>query len=265
MNLRKHKNEEKEWHLIKKIDISYLQSNLLKKHGFEHAFFTKESGDISPKKLLKIMKCNSSVHTLNQVHGKKIITASISKEESPYHADGIVSDNKNQSLWVYTADCIPIFFAESEKGFVAAIHAGWKGIALNIIKETVLKLISLGWGRDNTLVALGPAISGKNYQVDIQVAQAIYNSFIEGSIEKVSDDYLKKELLYMKIIDCEEEALKVRLDIRSAALNQLIKSKINVSNISIDKHCTFSNYELFNSWRREQKKSLQWSFILSKD
>ena len=43
-------------------------------------------------------------------------------------ADGLVSNKCNQNLWVYTADCMPIFFADKRKRNVAALHCGRKGL-----------------------------------------------------------------------------------------------------------------------------------------
>ena len=43
-------------------------------------------------------------------------------------ADGLVSNKCNQNLWVYTADCMPIFFADKITRNVATLHCGRKGL-----------------------------------------------------------------------------------------------------------------------------------------
>ena len=51
-----------------------------------------------------------------------------SQEGNKVDADGLVSDKCNQNLWVYTADCMPIFFADIVTRNVAALHCGRKGL-----------------------------------------------------------------------------------------------------------------------------------------
>ena len=81
-------------------------------------------------------------------------------------ADGLVGNKCNQNLWVYTADCMPIFFADKKSRNVAALHCGRKGLEKKIIKNMVQIFDNLGTSRDNLLVAIGPAISKKHYLVD---------------------------------------------------------------------------------------------------
>ncbi len=75
------------------------------------------------------------------------------------NADGLISDKCNQNLWVYTADCIPILFADKRTRKVAALHCGRKGLEKKIIKNLVEIFDNLGTSRDNLLVAIGPSIS----------------------------------------------------------------------------------------------------------
>jgi len=48
---------------------------------------------------------------------------------------------------------------------VAAIHAGWKGAYKNIVEKVVKFMIKKGCSPKNITAAIGPCISGKNYQV----------------------------------------------------------------------------------------------------
>jgi copper oxidase (laccase) domain-containing protein len=43
-------------------------------------------------------------------------------------ADGLVGNKCSQNLWVYTADCMPIFFADKRTRNVATLHCGRKGL-----------------------------------------------------------------------------------------------------------------------------------------
>ena len=57
-----------------------------------------------------------------------IVFGSLSQEESKTDADGLIGNKCNQNLWIYTADCMPIFFADKRTRNVAALHCGRKGL-----------------------------------------------------------------------------------------------------------------------------------------
>jgi len=95
-----------------------------------------------------------------------IVFGSHSQEGSKTDADGLVSNKCNQNLWVYTADCMPIFFADKRTRNVAALHCGRKGLEKKIIKNLVKIFDDFGTSRDDLLVAIGPAISKEHYLVD---------------------------------------------------------------------------------------------------
>ena len=61
-----------------------------------------------------------------------------SEEGIKTDADGIFGNKCNQNLWIYTADCMPIFFADKRTRNVAALHCGRKGLEKKIIKKILL-------------------------------------------------------------------------------------------------------------------------------
>ena len=69
-------------------------------------------------------------------------------------ADGLVGNKCSQNLWVYTADCMPIFFADKGTKNVATLHCGRKGLEKKIIKNLVKIFDIFGTSRDDLLVAL---------------------------------------------------------------------------------------------------------------
>ena len=77
-------NEEEEyfWEYFPKSSIIYLQSNLLAKNGFRHAFFTKQTLEECPKKLNNLISKNSTPYFIEQVHGNKVIKASTAISKS---------------------------------------------------------------------------------------------------------------------------------------------------------------------------------------
>ena len=73
---------------------------------------------------------------------------------------------------VWTADCVPVLMAGD--GAVAAVHAGWRGCAADIV-GVALRLLEAEHGVAATrlAVALGPAISGPAYPVGPEVVDAL--------------------------------------------------------------------------------------------
>ena len=249
------------WSWIDSKSGKYLQSESLIKHGFIHGFFTKELNNKSPKQIVSHLDPSLTVHICKQVHGSKVIEAS-KTFESCLEADGLISDDSNQSLWVYTADCIPILLADPINSIVGASHAGWKGLSKNILLETIKKFENLGSNKNELIIALGPSISKPNYQVDIDLVDPIYNSIFHKNENK--DLSSKEKIIFLAhsgIVDYNNNSKKMLLDIRLAAVNQLYKAGIKNEQISISPLCTFSNQNLFNSWRRDKVKKVQLSFI----
>ncbi len=253
----------KEWIQVVQQGSIYLQSTLLLRHGFKHAFFTKKVSCRNPKDLVKLISTNPSIHFLSQVHSNKVIHASRTNKKEVIKADSLISDKDSQSLWIYTADCIPILIGDSETGHTAAIHSGWKGLVQRIIKKTIEKIELNGCSRKNILVALGPAISGFNYQVDQEIISNLYESMDKGHHIDRKDFYN-----YMDYINCIKHARyphKYLLDIRKVAKEQFLVEGICSNQISINSNCTFGDSKLFESWRRDHSSSRQWSFIESRN
>ena len=106
--------------------FEYYKSPLLSKNNFKHAYFTKSSS----KKFLQLLgnhfNENYTNCVSNQIHSNVIVFGSHLQESSKTDADGLVGNKWNQNLWVYTADCMPIFFADKRTRNVATLHCGEK-------------------------------------------------------------------------------------------------------------------------------------------
>ena len=81
-------------------------------------------------------------------------------------ADSLITKEKYQSLWIYTADCIPILIADIKTRNIAACHSGLKGIKNKIISKTLKRLEGIGSKKNNLIIAIGPSIKGDKYQVE---------------------------------------------------------------------------------------------------
>ena len=100
---------------IKDKKLKYYLSPTLLENNFKHGFFTKTSSEINLSLLSNRLKLNNKNCVLNQIHSNQIVVGSKTLENERVEADGIVSDKQNQNLWIYTADCMPILFADKKK------------------------------------------------------------------------------------------------------------------------------------------------------
>lgn len=119
-----------------------------------------------------------AVRWCRQVHGRAV--ASVAAEPTrPLRGaacvgrcDGLVTADPNLALMVWTADCVPVLIAGG--GVVAAVHAGWRGIAAGVVDGAVARLWNeYGVGAGELCVALGPAVGSCHYQVGGEVIDAL--------------------------------------------------------------------------------------------
>jgi polyphenol oxidase len=98
---------------------------------------------------------------LNQVHGIECIH--LDDWRPGIEADAAWTDRPGQVAVVLTADCLPILLASDDGSLVAAIHAGWRGLANGIIEHVVATLPN---SPERLLAWIGPGISRDDYEVD---------------------------------------------------------------------------------------------------
>jgi YfiH family protein len=111
---------------------------------------------------LKFFYPNVEFFEIQQVHGVDIVVASNEQTE----ADGHYSQNSLEGLTIKTADCLPIFIVDSMRKNILGVHAGWRGVALQITSKAVAQLISLGGNSKDLHVLIGPHIGKQSFEVD---------------------------------------------------------------------------------------------------
>ena len=104
---------------------------------------------------------------LVQRHGRRVVAAGDGAAGAA--ADGMVARAAGAVCAVLTADCMPILICDRDATVVAALHAGWRGIAAGIVEAGVHAA-----GPAARLMAwLGPAIGPERYEVGPDVRDAI--------------------------------------------------------------------------------------------
>jgi len=104
---------------------------------------------------------------VNQVHGTHIVP--VADITADTNADGIVVDSGDAPAGIRVADCVPLALINVRAQRCVLVHAGWRGLALNIIEEA--RRIA-GQPGEELIAAVGPSISGATYQVGPDVIAA---------------------------------------------------------------------------------------------
>ena len=179
----------------------------------------------------KLKLQNNRLKIISQIHSNKVIIVNNKNFLKNAKADGMITQNKDISLAVLTADCCPIFLFDEDASFISCLHAGWKGCILNIIKSAliVIKKIQPVTRKINAII--GPCINKKNFEVD----------------KDLKEKFLAVDPIYKKYFVNKNDN-KSLFDMRKLINFQLLSNKITkIENIEID---TYSNEELFYSHRR---------------
>ncbi|MDI9818255.1 MULTISPECIES: peptidoglycan editing factor PgeF [unclassified Legionella] len=164
---------------------------------------------------------------LEQVHGNTCI---IVEEDTNRTADAAITRSAQHTLAIMTADCLPILLCSQRGDEVAAIHAGWRGLANGVIENTVSKMLShpsqlIGW--------IGPAICQDCFEVGADVLTAFQNSHAYTP-----------------------EAFRAKGDKWHANLPKLAEYMLNslgIMSVYQSNLCTFEQKNDFYSYRRESQ------------
>lgn len=112
---------------------------------------------------------------LQQVHGTQVLELG---EETP---DGAVADacftfDRGLACTIMVADCLPVLLWDEQGRWVAAAHAGWRGLAGSdghgVLESLWAALAARGAQPDHTRVWLGPCIGPQAFEVGPEVRQA---------------------------------------------------------------------------------------------
>ena len=249
---------------------SYLVCELLS--TWQHGFFTQEFYPQPPEKLTSILEAKSQAYRVKQVHGNSVLASQEIANEiannlthSLPDGDGVISDRSQQSVWVASADCTPVLMGDVVTGRVSAIHAGWRGTAAKIVPQAIAKFLEFGSQKKDLRVAIGPAISGKVYQVDETVAVKVGKTIVSDAENQTDLEVLRslKQLSNTPILE-DKMPGKVRLNVPRINQIQLEQLGIDKQHIAISHECTYQQSDLFFSYRRSGEKKVQWSGIVSR-
>jgi polyphenol oxidase len=165
------------------------------------------------------------------IHDMKDTTAA----NEPREGDASITQLGGAVLGVQTADCVPILVADRKGHAVAAIHAGWRGTALRIAQQSIVRfVVDYGVPAEDLIAVIGPHNAVCCYEVGEEVVEAMNDP---AAIVR-RPDWAKPHL---------NQAL--------ANQRQLIAAGIPEDQIVVSNLCTQCRSDLFYSYRRDGKRA----------
>lgn len=120
--------------------------------------------------LLECANLPGTPHWLSQVHGVAVQQVESRRPEArPAVADAAVTRVPGAVLAILTADCLPVLFCAEDGSEVAAVHAGWRGLAAGVLEATVAAMQTPA---SRLLAWLGPAAGPARYEIGEEVRAA---------------------------------------------------------------------------------------------
>ncbi|WP_305843879.1 peptidoglycan editing factor PgeF [Photobacterium leiognathi] len=174
---------------------------------------------------------------LNQVHSADVIEFDVALSSVP-DADGSFTRTPGLACAIMTADCLPVLFCNKQGTEVAAVHAGWRGLASGVIENVVDKFDCTP---DNIMAWLGPAIGPDAFEVGGEVREQFVA--VDANAELAFKPHGDKWLADLYLL------AKQRLQ------------RLGITEVYGGEYCTFSDEQQFYSYRRQSVTGRQASLV----
>jgi len=153
--------------------------------------------------------------------------------ERDYEADGLMTDVPDLPLFIFTADCVPLLFYDPVHRAVAAVHAGWRGTALDIAGKAVAAMAeAYGTRPGDLLAAVGYCIRKCCFETDRDVPEAM-----EPLLDAQAGPFLG------------QTGEKFHVDLQGINRALLLRRGVPAGNISVLPHCTVCMHDTYWSHR----------------
>lgn len=149
--------------------------------------------------------------------------------------DAAMTTIRGAVLGIQTADCTPILIADTRGRAIAAVHAGWRGIAARIVLK-VVRRFSTEYGIEpaDLFAAIGPHNAVCCYEVGEEVVEAVADP---------------------QAVIRRPEWSKPHLNQGLANQRQLVEAGVPAEQILVSNLCTQCRGDLFYSYRREGRNA----------
>ena len=232
-----------------------IQSELLSRHGFRHAFATRAGGvSVAPYDSLNLgfhlgdddeaVRENRArfadaigvpldrLFEQRQVHGatvREVASTDAQAALADLEGDALIARSEGLAVAARTADCVPVLLAHPPSGHVAAVHAGWRGAVAGVVLEAARRL---SHDPVELVAAIGPHIRLDAFEISDDVAQQLEQAAGGRDVVRRGDGKPHGDLSAL-----------VSVQLRSAGLSSDAIDDVG--------GCTFSEPARFFSPRRE--------------
>lgn len=118
-------------------------------------------------------RCEAIPVWLSQVHGARVVHLVGPTAAGAFEADAAVTTVPGLACSVQVADCLPVLLSTRQGLAVAAVHAGWRGLAGGVLEAALSALCVAGRCAPSDVLAwLGPAIGPRAFEVGFDVLEA---------------------------------------------------------------------------------------------
>jgi YfiH family protein len=186
---------------------------------------------------------------LKQVHSTALVEVKngMDPQRLP-EADGLWTRERDLVIAVKTADCVPVLIHHPR--LVMAIHAGWKGMAQDILGAACHILKDEGIPVAECKIGIGPCISLDSFEVGPEVLEG----FRRG-LYRLDDETLAWS-------SSKGQADRWHLDLALMTALRLKKAGFQPEQLSVIRSCTRKNPLIWHSFRRDgQRAGRNWSWI----
>lgn len=166
---------------------------------------------------------------VHQIHSALVATVTGTGPQG--RADAMVTNVPGLALSILTADCMPVLLADTEAGVIGAVHAGWRGVLDGVLETTLEAMEALGADRAETAAIIGPCISQSAYEVGTE----FLDRFVAE--DPASEWYF-----------ANGEGNRYLFDLPGYGLFRLREAGVGLAEWT--RHCTYSQPDLFYSYRR---------------
>lgn len=155
-------------------DWKWLVQGTTSRESGSFASFGEQSADVMQTQWRNLRRQLGMTNAVlgRQVHGAHVINHEGFAGGMLFtdDADGHITRVVGTLLAVSIADCAPVFLVDEPARMVGVLHAGWRGVAANILLRGIKCMSSQP---ANLLVHFGPAICGECYEVGPEVHAAL--------------------------------------------------------------------------------------------
>jgi len=191
------------------------------------------------------------VAMVSQVHGRCVVVIRDTASVPPYttEADALISVAPRVAVAVRAADCVPLLMADPATGAVAAVHAGWRGTAAGIARDTVEAMQrEFGVKPENLIIAIGPSIAPCCYEVGSDLVDAFAAAGHERHL-------IARWFASPPPPRGSRARPPLRLDVAGANRDQLVLAGVPEPQIFLSGLCTAMHLDVLTSYRAEKERA----------